>query len=265
LFEKWWKSKHPNEEFPGIHNLPFETQLEYLLKEFKERKVYNKIKSLTEDSGLSKAEIIKQATDLFTRGFENGDSGGETSIETMEKTYSKNYKNWVSYEENILKPRLNYASGIYNAFVGKLEPENTKKSSSPNNPVNRTSSGAYRPSGTTPFVSEFDGSLSEVIQPDNITPSENSSDRTSIGTTSLQLAENISNSNNQTPDNNDQMNSTQQTLLACANGITYIANSLEILNSNINSGNVMVANAITKSGQPTNLTPNEQPIETNYT
>lgn len=266
LFEKWWKSKHPNEEFPGIRNLPFETQLEYLLKEFKERKVYNKIKSLTEESGLSKAEIIKQATDLFTRGFENGDRGGETSIESMEKTYSKNYKNWVSYEENILKPRLNYASGIYNTFVGKLESENIKKSSSPNNPINRTSSSVYRPSGTVGFAPEFDKSLSEVIQPDSIIPSENSSDRTSIGTTSKQLAERISNSSNQTSDNNDQMNSTtQQTLLACANGITYIANSLEILNSNINSGNVMVANAISKSGQPTNLTPNEQPIETNLT
>ena len=245
-FENWWKQKHPNEAFPGIHNVSLEDQVEFLLKEFKERKVYNKIKSLA-NGPLSPQEILEQTTDLFTRGFENGGKGGLASERFMDETYSKYYKHYKGYKDSILRPRLENASGIYNTFVkqgsnnvstGKKVPtERSAKAilkSGEHYSVQASATPTYQPGGSNPMTE----------------------------TGALEFASNMTPANSTKA---QEENSSNNLLAQCANGINYIATSIAPLNDNINTGNMRVAEAIMKSKAPQNLTPQEPPLNTNRT
>ena len=63
---------------------------------------------------------------------------------------------------------------------------------------------------------------------------------------------------NQSSENNNEI-----LLARCAEGIDYIAKSMAPLSEVINSGNMMVAETVSKSGGPTNLTPHEPQLEMN--
>ena len=81
-----------------------------------------------------------------------------------------------------------------------------------------------------------------------------------INTGSLELARKIIPTNTKSV----QENNNNEILLArCAEGIDYIAKSMAPLSEVINSGNMMVAETVSKSGGPTNLTPHEPQLEMN--
>jgi len=280
-FESWWKQKNVGKEFPGIHKLPIEDQIEFLLHEFKQRRVYNDIKSLSESNGLSKEDIIKQSTDLFTRGFENGSTSGYSSIEAMENTYRNKHKHWKSYEDTILAPRLNYASGIYNSYVGKLSPTSTSQQTSisnptispknPNNQINSITGNrtTYRPNGTTGFAPELD-EFSEVFEPTTITPTENSNNYTTTPMSSSSPTQTFAESivpidKSQDGTNNSNPFGSQEGFAKFSGQVDYLCMGVEALVNNSAVGFNMMASAYTQGNQPRNLTPGVSPLEDNIT
>ena len=82
-----------------------------------------------------------------------------------------------------------------------------------------------------------------------------------INTGSLDLARKIIPTNTKSAQENN--NNNEILLARCAEGIDYIAKTMAPLSEVINSGNMMVAEAVSKSGGPTNLTPHEPQLEMN--
>jgi len=278
-FESWWKRKNVGKDFPGIHKLPIEDQIEFLLHEFKQRRVYNDIKSLSESNGLSKEDIIKQSADLFTRGFENGSTSGYSSIEAMENTYRNKHKHWKSYEETILAPRLNYASGIYNSYVGRLTPtissqrtRISRPTTNPRNPSNQVNTASsvtgnktiYRPTGTTGFAPELD--FSEVFEPTITTenPDNYMTTPRSSSSPTRTLAESIT-PVDKSQDNNSNPFGSQEGFDKFSGQMDYLCMGVEALVNNSADGFNMMASAYKQGNQPRNLTPGVSPLEDNIT
>ena len=277
-FKNWYTSTK-NKSYPtsdeegvdGIVKIPLEEQLEFLGYELKNDypKVYNKLKEIGQDSTLSEYDKIYRGTYIWMKDFE----GGGVNEEDWPKVYSHTDKlgNRIPhYFEDSFKKRFESSLGLYEDISGtNLEiSENTTTPSqtatpntSPQNPNNTQKNGSgYRPAGTVGFTSELD-EYSEVVSPTSVTPSTNFSADYSPDSNSLAMAENITpkeQGSNQSSENNSGI-----LLARCAEGIDYIAKTMAPLSEVINSGNMLVAEAVSKSGQPTNLTPHEPQLEMN--
>lgn len=274
-FKDWYTSTK-NKSYPtsdeegvdGIVKIPLEEQLEFLGYELKNSypNVYNKLKEVGQDASLSEYDKLYRGTYIWMKDFE----GGGVSEENWPKVYSHtdNLGNRIPhYFEDSFKKRFESSLGLYEDISGtNLEiPENTTTPSqttpntNPKNPNNTQKSGGYRPAGTVGFATELD-EYSEVMAPTSITPSTNFSTSYPSDSGSLAMAENITPTEqvSQSSENNNEI-----LLARCAEGIDYIAKTMAPLSEVINSGNMMVAEAVSKSGGPTNLTPHEPQLEMN--
>lgn len=153
---------------------------------------------------------------------------------------------------NYFKPKLKDLKTTY-------QPE-TRPNTNRFNPNNRSANGNYRPNGTTGIDISLD-QTSDVIYPDSIIPVETETTESSISQSqSRAMAENMTPAEreNRSPENNSEI-----LLARCADGIDYIAETMAPLSEVINGGNMMVAEAVSKSGGLTNLTPHEPQLEMN--
>lgn len=258
-FKKWWESKHPNETWEEIPKTSLEDQLGFMMEEFKKRPVYKMIKELPEKYKGDEESILKKTTEWFTMGYVGGSWDGKDE-EEKKKSWPKVY-NGKTFAES-MGQRFPRAAGILNSYFNQpVKKSNiTTPNTSPQNPNNTQKDGSgYRPAGTVGFTSELD-EYSEVVSPTSVTPSTNFSADYSPDSGSLAMAENITPAEreNRSPENNNEI-----LLARCAEGIDYIAKTMAPLSEVINSGNMMVAEAVSKSGGPTNLTPHEPQLEMN--
>lgn len=150
------------------------------------------------------------------------------------------------------KPKLEDLKTTY-------QPQTTPNTSY-SNPLNKSDNGNYRPAGTTGVDISLD-QTSDAILPDSIIPYGTETMESSISQSqSRAMAENITlaERENQSPENNIEI-----LLVRCVDGIDYIAQTMAPLSEVINSGNMMLAETVSKSGGLTNLTPHEPQLEMN--
>lgn len=253
-FKTWWENQHPGKEWKGIRNTSLQDQLNYLMHEWKtsHKYSYDEINKLKSNKSLTPAEIIEKTTDYFTRGFENGDNKALADYSLWGGGPNSRYKHPYS---KAFKTRMNNASGIYNSFIKKGNSTTTTQGNT-TTAANTQNASRNQPSTT---VADNVRDNTTTVTP-TITPTIETPTNTQTVSQSLAMAENITPTEqvSQSSENNNEI-----LLARCAEGIDYIAKTMAPLSEVINSGNMMVAEAVSKSGGPTNLTPHEPQLEMN--
>lgn len=255
-FKTWWEKQHHGKEWKGIRNISLQDQLNYLMHEWQtsHKYSYDEINKLKNDRSLTPDKIIEKTTDYFTRGFENGNNKALADYSLWGGGPNSRYKHPYS---KTLKARMNNASGIYNSFIKKGNPTTTTQGDT-TTAANTKNASRNQPTSTV-ADNVRDNTNTTTVTP-TITPTIETPTNTQTVSQSLAMAENITPTEreNRSPENNNEI-----LLARCAEGIDYIAKTMAPLSEVINSGNMMVAEAVSKSGGPTNLTPQEPQLEMN--
>ena len=253
-FKTWWENQHPGKEWKGIRNTSLQDQLNYLMHEWKtsHKYSYDEINKLKNNRSLTPDEIIEKTTDYFTRGFENGNNKALADYSLWGGGPNSRYKHPYS---KTLKTRMNNASGIYNSFIKKGNSITTTRGNT-TTATNTKNASRNQPNST---VADNVRDNTTTVTP-TITPTIETPTNTQTVSQSLAMAGNITPTEqvSQSSENNNEI-----LLARCAEGIDYIAKTMAPLSEVINSGNMMVAEAVSKSGGPTNLTPHEPQLEMN--
>ena len=159
---------------------------------------------------------------------------------------------WTGKKEEYINP-LAYFKEKLGSLKKEISTETPDVKPSPD-PQNNSSSNLTNPRFLYMSHPQIDPSLS-------LKPGGKGGPEDIINTGSLGLARKIVPTNTKSVQENN--NNNEILLARCAEGIDYIAKSMAPLSEVINSGNMMVAETVSKSGQPINLTPHEPQLEMN--